>query len=132
MRYTWREEKRKANRKDHELDFVNAEKVFEGLTFTYEDDRLAYYKQRLITLGLLDGIAVSIAHTESNEVIHVLSFRRATNHETTIFFEKIGDQLPAPPVDKRPGHSPDRRTSRSEPKAHRARHRAKRTKGRPA
>jgi uncharacterized DUF497 family protein len=33
MRYTWREEKRKANRKDHELDFVNAEKVFEGLTF---------------------------------------------------------------------------------------------------
>ena len=37
---------------DREID---AEQVFEGVTYTYEDDRLAYAEQRFVTLGLLRG-----------------------------------------------------------------------------
>jgi predicted nucleic acid-binding protein len=38
----------------------DAERVFEGVTYTYEDDRLAYAEQRFVTLGLLREIVVSI------------------------------------------------------------------------
>ena len=41
MRFTWRESKRRRNLRDHGHDFVDAPRVFEGPTFTYEDDRFA-------------------------------------------------------------------------------------------
>ena len=84
MRFTWDEAKRKRNLKDHGLDFVDAEQVFNGPTFTYEDDRFHYEEQRLVTLGLFKGIPVSIVHTETRDHIHIISFRKATRRETTI------------------------------------------------
>ena len=48
MRFTWKEVKRKSNLKSHGLDFLDAAKVFEGLTFTFEDDRFNYSEQRFI------------------------------------------------------------------------------------
>lgn len=56
------EVKRKRNLKYHGFDFVDAERVFEGATFTYEDDRFRYSEQRFVTLGLLQGIPVSLPH----------------------------------------------------------------------
>jgi uncharacterized protein len=35
----------------HGLDFVDAPLVFEGVTFTFEDDRFSYEEQRFVTLG---------------------------------------------------------------------------------
>ena len=89
MRFTWDEVKRKRNLKDHGLDFVDAKRVFEGLTFTYEDDRFRYDEQRFVTLGLFKGIPVSIVHTESEDRIQVISFRKATKRETAILFENL-------------------------------------------
>jgi uncharacterized DUF497 family protein len=89
MRFTWDEVKRKRNLKDHGLDFVDAKRVFEGLTFTYEDDRFRYDEQRFVTLGLFKGLPVSIVHTESEDRIHVISFRKATKRETAILFENL-------------------------------------------
>ena len=66
-------------------------RVFEGLTFTYEDDRFAYGEQRFITLGLLAGVPVSVAHTESDDEIRIISFRKATSRETRLFFDKVQD-----------------------------------------
>jgi len=53
MRFTWDEPKRKRNLKDHGLDLVDAERVFSGPTFTYEDDRFRYDEQRFVTLGVV-------------------------------------------------------------------------------
>ena len=91
MEFTWSETKRAANLKAHGLDFVDAPRVFEGLTFTFEDDRFSYGEQRFVTLGLLAGFPVSIVHTESDHEIRIISFRKATNRETEIFFSKIQD-----------------------------------------
>jgi uncharacterized DUF497 family protein len=52
--------KRAINLKDHGLDFVDAPRVFEGATYTFEDDRFDYGEQRYETLGLLAGVPVSI------------------------------------------------------------------------
>ena len=89
MRFTWDEVKRKRNLKDHGFDFVDAKLVFAGATFTFEDDRFRYDEQRFVTLGLLDGVPVSIVHTEAKDCIHVISFRKATKRETAILFENL-------------------------------------------
>lgn len=89
MRFTWDEVKRKRNLKDHGLDFVDARRVFDGATFTFEDDRFLYNEQRFVTLGLWEGIPVSIVHTETKHRIHVISFRKATKRETVILFENL-------------------------------------------
>lgn len=77
------------NLKDHGLDFVDAKQVFDGPTYTYEDDRFHYEEQRFVTLGLLKGIPVSIVHTETRNRIHIISFRKATRRETAILFENL-------------------------------------------
>ena len=89
MRFTWSEAKRALNIQQHGLDFVDAQRVFDGPTFTYEDDRFDYSEQRFVSLGLLDGMVVSIVHSESPRLIRVISFRKATKHEQAIFFKNL-------------------------------------------
>ncbi len=89
MEFTWHEVKRNLNLKNHGLDFIDAQRVFEGVTFTFEDDRFSYGEQRFVTLGLLAGIPVSIVHMESKHEIHIISFRKATRRETKIYFDEI-------------------------------------------
>ena len=89
MRFTWDEVKRKRNLKDHGLDFADAKHVFRGATYTFEDGRFRYDEQRFVTLGLLEGVPVSIVHTETLDRIHIISFRKATKRETAILFEYL-------------------------------------------
>ncbi len=58
-------------------------------TFTYEDDRFRYDEQRFVTLGLLEGIVVSVVHTETKDRIHIISFRKATKREAGVLFENL-------------------------------------------
>ena len=83
------EAKRAANLKAHGLDFVDAPVVFEGVTFTFEDDRFSYGEQRFISLGLLAGIPVSVVHTESDNEVRIISFRKATKREAQIDFDEV-------------------------------------------
>jgi uncharacterized DUF497 family protein len=87
IQLVWSEAKRRRNCIEHGLDFVDALAVFEGATFTFEDDRFTYGERRFVTLGLLLGIPVSIAHTENSHEIRIISFRKATTREAAIFFE---------------------------------------------
>jgi uncharacterized protein len=89
MRFTWSDAKRKLNIEQHGFDFVDAQRVFEGPTYTYEDDRFDYPEQRFVTFGILDEFVVSIVHTESSRMIRIISLRKATKHEQTIFFKSI-------------------------------------------
>jgi len=91
MRFTWSERKRAINLKDHGLDFVDTPRVFEGATYTFEDARFDYGEQRFETLGLLAGVPVSIVHTESEDEIRVVSFRKATKREANIYFNQVQD-----------------------------------------
>jgi uncharacterized protein len=91
VKVTWSKSKRAANLKAHGLDFVDAPLVFEGVTYTFEDDRFSYGERRFVTLGLLAGVPVSIVHTESSHEIRIISFRKATVRETEIYFRQIQD-----------------------------------------
>ena len=91
MRYAWDERKRKSNLRDHGLDFRDAPTVFDGPTYTVEDDRFVYAEQRFMTLGFLGGVVVSIVHTETTRVIRIISFRKATPHEEVRLFQSLKD-----------------------------------------
>ncbi|MBW4690474.1 MAG: BrnT family toxin [Lyngbya sp. HA4199-MV5] len=91
MRFTWDENKRQTNLGKHGFDFVDASQLFEGETFTFEDDRYAYGEQRFITLGLLRGCVVVIAYTEVGDEIRVISMREGTKRERTIFFQSLSN-----------------------------------------
>ena len=89
MEFTWSEAKRAANIKAHGIDFVDAPRVFEGVTYTFEDDRFSYGEQRFVTLGRLAGVPVSVVHTETEHEIRIISFRKASKRETQIYFNGI-------------------------------------------
>ncbi len=79
------------NLKEHGFDFVDAEEVFQGVTYTYEDDRFRYAEQRFVTLGFLRGKVVSIVHTEEGDHIDLISMRKATKREREIYFQSIAN-----------------------------------------
>ena len=87
MRFIWDETKRKSNISKHRLDFADAEKVFSGVSFAFEDKRFAYGEQRFITIGMLNDLIVVIAHTEIDEEVRIISMRKATKNEQKIYFE---------------------------------------------
>ena len=91
MRFTFDSKKDAANIAKHGLSLADAPLVFDGLTFTFEDDRFAYGEQRFVTLGLLAGTPVSIVHTETEHEIRIISFRKATQREAQIYFNQIQD-----------------------------------------
>ena len=89
MRFTWHEPKRESNLKKHGLDFCNAEKVFSGPTFTFEDNLQNYGEQRWVTLRLFGFRVVVIVHTETETEIHIISMREANNNEQSLFFRNL-------------------------------------------
>jgi uncharacterized DUF497 family protein len=89
MRFIWHEPKRQENLTKHGLDFAEAERVFAGPTFTFEDDRADYGEQCWVTLGLPSATVVVIVHTETAEEIRVISMREADKDEQLLFFTNL-------------------------------------------
>ena len=56
---TWDEPKRRSNIKDHGLDFVGCDSVFDGPIITQEDDRLVYGEQRINLIP--ESVSISAA-----------------------------------------------------------------------
>lgn len=90
MRFTWTESKRRINLAKHGLDFAHAEKVFAGPMVLFEDQRSDYGEQRMIGIGLLGELVVLVVHVETDETIRIISMRRATDHETNLFYKNAG------------------------------------------
>ena len=91
MEFEWDEAKRKSNLRNHGIDFFGIEQVFEGQTVTILDDRFDYGEERFVTFGLLDGRVVAIAHTETDEVIRIISVRKATKDEESSYIKEISN-----------------------------------------
>lgn len=78
---TYDEDKRLSNVKDHDMDFVGAEAIFDYPVLSWHDNRLAYGEQRINLLGWLQGKVVHLTYTERGEHLHIISLRKATKYE---------------------------------------------------
>ena len=86
---TWDEIKRRSNIKDHGIDFVGCEALFDGLVVAWDDDRVAYGELRINLLGWLNGVVVHMTYTERGDDFHVISLRKAAKHEIRYFIAQI-------------------------------------------
>ena len=82
VRFEWDKAKRKENLRKHGVDFADLPPLFDGVTVTVLDDRFDYGENRFLTLGVLHGIVIVVAHTETEEVIRFISARKGTNWTT--------------------------------------------------
>jgi uncharacterized DUF497 family protein len=89
MQLEWDEKKRRENLAKHGIDFADLDPLFSGLTITVLDSRYEYGEFRFITLGILNGIVMTIAHTETDEIIRIISARKATRYEEESYYKKI-------------------------------------------
>lgn len=91
VRFEWDEAKRRANIRKHGIDFIGCEAIFDGYTVTVEDTRFDYGERRFVTMGMLEGRVVVVAHTETPRKIRIISIRKATRREQKAFFENLPD-----------------------------------------
>jgi len=75
------------------IDFRDAEQVFDGPTFTFQDDRRDYPEPegRFVTAGLLAGRMVIIVWTPmGDDWRHVISMRKANDREQARYRDRLG------------------------------------------
>ena len=89
MNVVWDEPKRRGNLRKHGFDFADAQAVFDGITLTMEDTRFDYGERRFVTLGLVSDTVVVLVHTETDREIRMISMRKATRNEQTLYFQNI-------------------------------------------
>jgi uncharacterized protein len=90
--YEWDEAKNRSNVAKHGLDFADAEQVLAGLCVTFVDGRFDYGEERLITLGLLAGRVVIIAHApRGDRITRIISTRKANRREQKIYQKRLGE-----------------------------------------
>ncbi len=91
MRFEWGENKRLVNLQKHGTDFADVWRIFDYDVATDFDNRFDYDEIRYLTLGLLRGEVIVVAHTESDNIFRIISARKAEKYEQEIYFNAIRD-----------------------------------------
>jgi uncharacterized DUF497 family protein len=89
MTFEWDEAKNEANRRKHGLDFADAAAVFSGSTVTFADHRHSSDEPRYLTLGMLAGRIVIIAHTQRPDATRIISMRKANARERARYEKRL-------------------------------------------
>ena len=90
MKYEWDDAKNRENFAKHGLSFEDAEQMFAGPCVTFEDDRMDYGEERLITLALLAGRLIVIAHSPRDQGPRIISMRKGNRREQKVYQERLG------------------------------------------
>ena len=95
IRFEWDEAKNRSNRKKHGIDFETAQLVFEDPHCISFVERVSNGEERWHAIGSIENIIVIVVvHTYreevSDEVIRIISARRATRHERKLYAQAIG------------------------------------------
>jgi len=95
VRFEWDEQKNEHNRAKHGIDFETALLVFEDPFCVTFIERECEGEERWQAIGTIEDILLLVVvHTypeeEGDEVIRIISARRATRHETKLYAQAIG------------------------------------------
>ena len=89
-RFEWDEAKNISNQKKHAIDFATAQLVFDDRFCLSFVERFDDGEERWHAIGMIEDIVlIVVAHTYrvggSDEVIRIISCRRATSHERKLY-----------------------------------------------
>ena len=95
MEFTWDEKKNEQNIKKHGFDFAEANQVFDSVLISSLDESQDYGEDRWIGIGTLqNGTVVVVVFTEEeNDVIRMISMRKASKNEKEKYEKEIKDRL---------------------------------------
>ena len=86
-RFEWDDEKARANLAKHKVSFEVARAVFDDLNAIDElDDRDHDGEERSNRTGMVNGILLTVIHTERDDRYRIISARRATRREQEDYF----------------------------------------------
>lgn len=93
MRFEWDEDKRQDSLQKHGLDFNDASEVFYGPRLVRLDTRHDYREDRWVAIGFAKNRVVVVVYTEDdmNEVIRIISLRKALSYERKRFREHLAN-----------------------------------------
>jgi uncharacterized protein len=91
LTFEWDEAKNRLNLAKHGLSFEDAELVFAGPCVTFVDDRLDYGELRLISLGMLAGRLVVIAHAPRGNATRIISMRKGNRREQKLYQKRLSE-----------------------------------------
>lgn len=85
--FEWDDGKARANLKKHGVGFEDASLAFLDLFLIERDDRrLDYGEDRFLITGMVKGRLLSVAYTERNGLIRILSARPASKREQDDYY----------------------------------------------
>ncbi len=92
MIFTWDPEKSSANLQERGFDFEFATRAFEGFTLERADRRREYGERRVVAIGMVEGIRLTIVYTdrvdrEGEVARRIISARRSNKRERKIYLE---------------------------------------------
>lgn len=88
--FEWDENKNQQNFKKHGIRFEEAIEIFNGIVFTALDERFDYDEDREISIGTIQAVViVTVAHTERNGNIRIISARKATPKERRTYYDYL-------------------------------------------
>ena len=95
IRFEWHEAKNRSNRRRHGIDFETAQFVFDDTYCISFVERFSDGEERWHAIGSVENIIVIVVvHTHreeaSDEVIRIISARRATRHERKLYAQAVG------------------------------------------
>lgn len=90
MEQNWDEAKNRSNFIKHGLKFEDADQVLCSPCVTFADERFDYGEERLISLGLLAGRVVVIAHAPFERGTRIISMRKGNRYEQQIYQKRLG------------------------------------------
>jgi uncharacterized protein len=70
--------------RERDVDFMHAEMLFVGRTYTTADDRFDCGETRLRTFGLVDGRLMVVIWTPRGDTRHVISMRKCNEREAQV------------------------------------------------
>lgn len=86
MEFAWDERKNRVNQRKHCISFETAVLVFDDPHHLTTQDRDVESEARWRTIGMVNGLHVLlVAHTVSEDVIRIISARKATPRERSIY-----------------------------------------------
>ena len=90
MNFEWNEERNAINVRKHGIDFNDVCEMFDNPMLVKLDDLETYGEERWIGVGILLGIVAVVVYTERvNDVIRIISARKATKREAQGYAEAI-------------------------------------------
>ena len=87
LKFEWDDAKARSNLRKHGVSFEQAATVFgDPLAYTFSDPDHSLREARFITIGRSrDHLLVVVAHVERGRIIRIISARKATRHERSIY-----------------------------------------------